>query len=303
MATGIGEIHLYINPHMDQAIGRCEQAVRQWQRHPIWQELEARLGRSIKMEVALSSGHYIGGEETAAIEWLEGGFPFPRGKPPYPFEVGIHGAPTLINNVETLANVPHILRHGVEWYHQQGQGKANGTKLFSLSGDILRPGVYELPMGVSLARLIHEYGGGPLSGKAVKAVFTGGPSNSILAGNQLDLPLDFDTVRAQGSSLGTGAMIVVSKGTGMVKRLTEYAEFFADASCGQCPPCKTGTRYISTLLERIDCGQGSHRDLDHLQHLCRILPGSGRCHLLDGVIKVVNSSFDHFMDEFEEALH
>ena len=164
---------------------------------------------------------------------------------------------------------------------------------------MLYPGAYELPMGTPLAELIDDFGGGMLLGKRLKAVFTGGPSNTILTPADLDVPLDFDSVRARRSSLGTGAMIVVSEGTGIVKRVTEYVDFFAASSCGQCPSCKTGTYYISLLLGKIDTGQGSRADLDSLINLCRILPGTGRCHLLDGAVKVLDSSLFHFMDEYE----
>jgi len=249
-----------------------------------------------------SSGHYIGGEETAAIESVEGNFPFPRGKPPYPAVSGVHGCPTLINNVETLANVPHILRNGVKWYKKLGRGGSSGTKIYCLSGDVLHPGVYELPMGTPLSELIFTHGGGMLLEKKLKAVFTGGASSTILTPKDLDVPLDFDSVHERGSSLGTGAMIVVSEGTGIVKCVTEYVNFYAHSSCGQCPPCKTGTYYISQLLNKIDTGQASSGDLQSLINLCKILPGSGRCHLLDGAVKVVDSSLRHFNDEYCRSL-
>jgi len=256
----------------------------------------------LEYRIVPSSGHYIGGEETAAIESIEGKFPFPRGKPPYPAESGVHGFPTLINNMETIGNVTHLVRNGVEWFERQGIGGANGTKIFCLSGDVLRPGFYELPMGTPLKDLIYKYGGGVLLGKKLKAVFTGGPSNTILTPKDLDVPLDFDSVRERRSSLGTGAMIVLSEGTGIVKRVSEYVDFFAHSSCGQCPSCKTGTFYISQLLGKIDTGRGRQADLDSLENLCEILPGSGRCHLLDGAVKVLESSLYHFKDEYKQAL-
>jgi len=141
-----------------------------------------------------------------------------------------------------------------------------------------------------------------LQGKHLKAVFTGGPSNTILTPKHLDVHMDFDSVAERRSALGTGAMIVVSEGTGIVKRVTEYVNFFAASSCGQCPPCKTGTYYISLLLSQIDTGQGSRADLDSLINLCKILPNSGRCHLINGAIKVLDSSLYHFMDEYEQAI-
>jgi NADH-quinone oxidoreductase subunit F len=302
LATGINHVVFYINPDMLNCLQTMRDAVAQWKESELLQRVNARLEKPLHYRVVPSSGHYIGGEETAAIESVEGKFPFPRGKPPYPAEFGVHGCPTLINNMETLSNVPHIVRNGVEWYQAQGLGKAAGTKIFCLSGDVLSPDTYELPMGTPLYDLIYKYGGGVLLDRKLKAVFTGGPSNTILTPKDLDVPLDFESVRARRSSLGTGAMIVISEGTGIVKRVAEYVDFFAHSSCGQCPSCKTGTFYISQLLGKIDTGQGRRADLDSLVNLCEILPGSGRCHLLDGAVKVLESSLYHFMDEYENSL-
>ncbi|MBL3527360.1 MAG: SLBB domain-containing protein [gamma proteobacterium endosymbiont of Lamellibrachia anaximandri] len=302
LACGINRIIFYINPEQKASLENMRAAVAQWEESELYFSLSKKTGQPVEFEVMATSGHYIGGEETAAIESVEGNFPFPRGKPPFPAESGVHGHPTLINNTETIANVGHIIKHGAAWYREQGLGEASGTKIYCLSGDVLKPGAYELPMGTPLADLIFDHGGGMLVGKLLKAVFTGGPSNTILTPMDLDVPLDFDSVAARRSALGTGAMIVVSEGTGIVKRVTEYVNFFAGASCGQCPPCKTGTYYISRLLSNIDTGQGSQADLDSLYSLCEMLPGTGRCHLLDGAVKVVESSLYHFKEEYEEAI-
>jgi len=303
LANKINKIVFYINPEQKISLENIRIAVEQWQTSDLFAQLEAALGQALHIRVMASSGHYIGGEETAAIESVEGNFPFPRGKPPYPAVSGVHGCPTLINNVETLANVPHILKNGAQWYQDLGHGDSTGTKIYCLSGDVLKPGVYELPMGTPLSELIYNYGGGMLLEKKIKAVFTGGASSTILTPKDIDVPLDFDSVHERGSSLGTGAMIVVSEGTGIVKRVTEYVNFYAHSSCGQCPPCKTGTFYISQLLNKIDTGQASIFDLESLINLCKILPGSGRCHLLDGAIKIVDSSLLHFVDEYKSSLN
>lgn len=302
VATGINRIVFYINPDQEASIASMREAVEQWQTSDLNRAVTAAIGEEMGYRVMESSGHYIGGEETAAIESVEGKFPFPRGKPPFPAESGVHGCPTLVNNIETLSNVSHILRNGAKWYRDLGIGAACGTKIYCLSGDVLYPGAYELPMGTRLADLIESCGGGMLQGKFLKAVFTGGPSNTILTPKHLDVHMDFDSVAERRSALGTGAMIVISEGTGIVKRVTEYVNFFAASSCGQCPPCKTGTYYISLLLSKIDTGQGSRADLDSLINLCKILPNSGRCHLINGAIKVLDSSLYHFMDEYEQAL-
>ncbi len=302
LAVGANRVVLYVNPDLTRSLAALQAALAQWQGSEFLQLASDALGQAIAVELVPSSGHYIGGEETAALEWIEGKFPFPRGKPPYPAQYGVHGCPTLINNVETLANIPAIVRHGADWFRGQGLGRGTGSKLYSLSGDVLHPGVYELPMGTTLRDLIFVHGGGLLSGKPLKAVFTGGPSNTLLTPADLDVSLDFDSLRERGAALGTGAMIVVSEGTGMVKRVAEYARFFAHSSCGQCISCKTGTATISRLLDRIDTGRGSADDLATLESLCRMLPGSGRCHLVNGVAQLLDSSFRHFRQEYRQAL-
>lgn len=302
LATDINRIVFYINPELKSSLPALQTALAAWQDSKLLQQANHALGRPIKMELIPGSTHYIGGEETAAMEWIEGGFPFPRGKPPFPAQRGIHGCPTLINNIETLAHIPAIVRHGADWFRNLGIGKATGTKLYSLSGDVLYPGVYELPMGTALRDLIYIHGGGLLSGKPLKAVFTGGPSNTLLTPDDLDVAMDFESLRERGASLGTGAMIVVSEGTGIVKRVAEYARFFAHSSCGQCPSCKVGTATISHLLDRIDTGGGTAADLATLESLCRMLPGSGRCHLPNGAVQLLDSSFHHFSHEYRQAL-
>lgn len=303
IANRINNIVFYINPEQTKSLESMRCACEQWEKSDLFAQVEKILAKPLNIRVMESSGHYIGGEETAAIEWIEGKFPFPRGKPPFPAVSGVYGCPTLINNVETLANVSHILRNGEQWYKNLGRGESAGTKIYCLSGDVLKPGIYELPMGTPLSELIYTYGGGMLLGKKLKAVFTGGVSSTILTPKDLDVPLDFDSVHERRSSLGTGAMIVVSEGTGIVKRVTEYVNFYAHSSCGQCPPCKTGTYYISQLLNKIDTGQANPVDLESLINLCKILPGSGRCHLLDGAIKIVDSSLYHFIDEYQSSLN
>lgn len=300
-ACRINHIVFYINPHLEACLEIMEKALEQWLLSDFYKILNSQ-GLSLNYIIVPSSGHYIAGEETAALEVIEGKFPFPRGNNPRPTESGINGCPTLINNIETLCNVPHILRNGTQWYRNLGLDEACGTKIYSLSGDVLSPGVYELPMGTQLDELIFNYGKGMLVGKQLKAVFTGGPSNTILTEKDLDVHLDFKSVTQRRAALGTGAMIVVSRGTGIVKRVAQYVDFFAAASCGQCPSCKIGTYHMAQLLNKIDMGQGARADLDNLVDLCGILPGSGRCHLLDGAVKVVDSSLYHFLNEYEHAL-
>ncbi|WP_373741040.1 NADH-quinone oxidoreductase subunit F [Neisseria sp.] len=289
---------LYVNPHQHDSLASVAPAIEQWRASALYAQIEAYLGKPLNLQLVESSGRYIGGEETAVISWLDGGFPFPRRKPPYPAESGVNGEPTLINNTETFANIPQILANGTEWYRSLGLGDAPGTKLYSLSGDVLNPGLYELPMGTTLKSLIFDHGGGMLEGRRFKAVFTGGPSNTLLTAKDLDVPLDFVSVRERKSSLGTGAMIVISEGTSVVRKVAEYVEFFATNSCGQCPPCKGGTFQLSRLLNRVDNGIGTQDDLNALQSLCTLLPRSGRCGLIDGAVTVLQSSLRTFPEEY-----
>jgi NADH-quinone oxidoreductase subunit F len=302
IACGINHVVFYINPEFSAGIIAIGRALEQWRASEWPERIASDTGLTIDYKVQPSSGHYIGGEETAAIESVEGKFPFPRAKPPFPSSHGVFGHSTLINNIETLCNVPHLLQNGVEWFRNQGLVKATGTKIYCLSGDVLKPGVYELPMGTRLSDLLYGYGEGMLVGKQLKAIFTGGPSNTILTPKDIDVPMDFESVAARRSALGTGAMIAVSQGTGIVKKVAEYVSFFAASSCGQCPSCKTGTYNMSQLLNRIGTGQGRRSDLANLENLCKILPGSGRCPLINGAVKVLDSSLYHFRDEYERAL-
>jgi len=302
LAVGANRVVFYINPDMARSLAAMKVALEQWQTSDLLALASTALGKPLELVLLPGSGHYIGGEETASMEWVESRFPFPRGKPPYPAQSGVHGCPTLINNVETLANVSHIAMHGGAWFRSLGKAPGTGTKLYSLSGDVLYPGVFELPMGTPLRELIFVHGGGLLSGKPLKAVFTGGPSSTLLTPADLDVALDFESLRARGSNLGTGAMIVVSEGTGIVKRVAEYERFFAHSSCGQCNSCKVGTATMSRLLDRIDTGRGTAADLTTLENLCTMLPGSGRCHLINGAVQLLDSAFHHFHDEFKQAL-
>ncbi len=302
LATSVNHVVLYVNPAQQAAVANVRTAIEQWLAHSLFEQVARVIDRPMALRLVESSGLYIGGEESAAIASVEGGFPFPRQKPPYPAQSGVNGCPTLINNTETLANVSHIIRKGADWYRSLGIGEAAGTKIYTLTGDIVAPGVYELPMGTSLRDLVEVYGRGMLAGKQFKAVFTGGPSNTILKKEDVDVALDFDSVRERHSSLGTGAMIVISEGTGIIKRVTDYVDFFAHASCGQCPPCKIGTHQLSRLLRKINTGDGTRADMDALLNLCSVLPGSGRCSLIDGAVTVVNSSLHKFRSEYERQL-
>jgi NADH-quinone oxidoreductase subunit F len=302
LATQINQVIFYINPHLKRATETVTAAIAEWQQSDYLQQISQQLETELVLTIIPSPGHYIAGEETAAIEAVEGNFPFPRGKPPYPAIAGVYGKPTLINNIETLANVSHIVRNGAEWFQTLGEGHSGGTKIYCVSGDVTSAGAYELPMGTPLDELIFQYAGGISDNRKFKAVFTGGPSNSILTADELTLSLDFDSLKQHNAALGTGAMIVVAEGNPILPHIAEYLDFFAQASCGQCPPCTSGTREMAQLTRKIAAGDGNRGDLNTLLNLCEMLPGSGRCHLVDGAVTVLKSSLNHFHQEFQASL-
>ena len=206
--------------------------------------------------------------------------------------------PTVVNNAETLSNVAHIIREGVDWFRARGTASSPGTLVFTLTGDVNRPGLYELPLGSSLRDLIEVYGGGIRGGKQLKAVFPGGPSNTVIAAAQIDVALDFDALKGIGSGLGTGAVIVMLEEACMVQSAIQYARFFAKESCGQWPPCKLGTAHLSEILEKIESGRGDEKDLQQVEQVCGMIKGRGYCYLLTGASIAVESIFRRFREEY-----
>ena len=248
------------------------------------------------------AGAYECGEETDLLNSLEGLRGYPRVKPPFPAVVGLYGGPTVINNVETLANVPHIIRNGAEWYAKLGSSKNGGTRLFCLSGHIARPGVYELPMGFPLRRMIEEVGGGVLGGKQLKAVIPGGSSCPVLTANEIDVAMDFDAVAKIGSMLGSGGVVVMDEDTCMVKVAWRLMKFYAHESCGWCIPCREGTSWLEHLLERFHSGGALPDDPDTALDVSYNILGKTLCPLGDAAAMPTISLLKKFRHEFEEHL-
>ena len=262
------------------------------------------LGSGIDIELQVFEGHgsYVAGEETAMLESMQGRPAMPRQKPPfYPTDYGLYGKPTLVNNVETLCNVPRILHKGAAWFTQVGTEKCPGTMMFSLSGAVNRPGVYEMPMGVTMRELI-ERGGGVPGGRHIKAVFPGGPAFSMVTADHLDLPMVFDSLYKAGTGLGSAGVIVVDDATCMVRQTLKFSNFFKGESCGQCPPCRMGTINLATLMTKIEAGEGTQKDLDSLLQLCGFVKGTGYCTLVTGAAVLVQSSVKLFRHEFEDHI-
>jgi NADH-quinone oxidoreductase subunit F len=251
------------------------------------------------MSVVRGAGAYICGEETALIESLEGQRGEPRKKPPYPASVGVWGKPTLVNNVETLANVPHIIDRGVEWYTSIGTPKSTGPKLFCVSGHVKQPGLFELSLGVPLRELIYDHAGGIASDKGLKAVIPGGSSTPMLAPEQVDTPMDFESLDAAGSALGTGAVIVMDEDTCMVGVARRLTRFYNHESCGRCTPCRAGTQRMLEILEGVEQGEGEPGDVERLEELARGIQGLTFCPMGDAAVNPVLSSIKLFKDEYE----
>lgn len=255
-------------------------------------------GFDLDLIVHRGAGAYICGEETALLESLEGKRGHPRLKPPFPAVTGLYGCPTVINNVETIANVPHIVNHGAEWYASIGVEKNTGTRLFGVSGHVRKRGVYELPMGTPLRELLYEHCGGIRDGRKLKAIVPGGSSVPVLTADQIDVPLDFDSISRAGSMLGSAGVIVMDETTCMVKAALRISRFYAEESCGQCTQCREGTEWIYRILTRIENGRGKISDLDLLLDICANMKGKTICPLSDAAAMPVESYIQKFRDEF-----
>ena len=256
-------------------------------------------GFSLDLTVHRGAGAYICGEETAMIDSLEGRRGEPRLKPPYPAQVGYLKQPTLVHNVETLANVPHIVLNGAEWYASIGTERSTGPKIFCVSGHVFRRGVYELPLGTPLREIIYNHAGGVPNNKRIKAIIPGGASTPFLTAEHLDVPMDFESLVAAGSALGTGAIIVINEDTCMVDVARRTARFFAHESCGKCTPCRVGSQRILQLLEDIEAGRGRSGDIERLHALCEGIAGHTFCPFGDALVAPIRSSLTRFADEYQ----
>jgi NADH-quinone oxidoreductase subunit F len=258
------------------------------------------LGSDYHLDILLhrGAGAYICGEETALLECIEGRRGHPRLKPPFPAVVGLYQCPTVINNVETLANIPHIINHGAEWFAAIGTERNTGTRLFGVSGHVRKPGVYEFPMGITLRALIYDHCGGIRDGHKLKAVVPGGSSVPVLTADQVDVRLDFDSVARAGSMLGSAGVIVMDDSTCMVKAVKRITKFYAEESCGQCTQCREGTEWLYQILTRIEQGQGRTGELEILLDICVNMKGRTICPLSDACAMPVESYIRKFYDEF-----
>jgi len=259
-------------------------------------------GIDFEMHNLQGAGAYICGEETGLLESIEGNKGMPRFKPPFPANHGLYGCPTIINNAETLAAVPLILEKGSDWFLSLGKPNNGGTKIFSVSGQVLKPGNFELPMGTPFSEIL-ALAGGLRAGRKLKAVIPGGSSAPVLPAEIiLNLSMDYDSLSKAGSMLGAGSVIVIDDSTCMVKLLLRIAEFYAEESCGQCTPCREGTGWMARILRRLESGQAKERDLTLLNEVAGNMMGKTICALADAAALPVQSFLKHFQSEFQHHL-
>ncbi|HNM96807.1 MAG TPA: NADH-quinone oxidoreductase subunit NuoF, partial [Marmoricola sp.] len=254
-------------------------------------------GYSLDLVVHAGAGAYICGEETALLDSLEGRRGQPRLRPPFPAVAGLYASPTVINNVESIASVPSIIEHGAEWFASMGTEKSKGYGIFSLSGHVNHPGQYEAPLGITLRQLI-DLAGGMRNGHELKFWTPGGSSTPLLTPEHLDMPLDFESVGAAGSMLGTRALQLFDETTCVVRAVLRWTEFYKHESCGKCTPCREGTWWLVQTLAKLEKGQGNEADLDQLLDICDNILGRSFCALGDGATSPISSSIKYFRDEY-----
>jgi NADH-quinone oxidoreductase subunit F len=259
-------------------------------------------GYSLDIVVHAGAGAYICGEETALLDSLEGRRGQPRLRPPFPAVAGLYASPTVVNNVESIASVPAILRGGVEWFTAMGTEKSKGFTLYSLSGHVKKPGQYEAPLGITLRELL-ELSGGMRDGSELKFWTPGGSSTPIFTAEHLDVPLDYEGVAGAGSLLGTKALQCFDQSTSVVRCVLRWTEFYAHESCGKCTPCREGVPWMAQILTRLEAGKGTEEDLETLLDLCDNIFGRSFCALADGAVSPIESGLKYFRDEFLAGMH
>lgn len=298
-AIGAHRAFVYIRGEFFLGIKRWIKAIADAYQHGFLGKNILGSGFDLDVSVHRGAGAYICGEETAMIESLEGKRGEPRLKPPYPAQEGLWGQPTLVQNVETLANIPHIIQRGAPWFASIGTEQSKGPKVFCISGHVNRPGNYELPLGTPLHEIIYEHAGGVRYGRKIKAVIPGGASTPILTADKLNVPMAFETLTAAGSALGTGAIMVMDENTDMVEVSRRITSFFVHESCGGCVPCRLGGKRMLETLDTIASGRGVPADLEKLAALSHGISGLTFCPMGTGMCEPVTSGLTLFRDEFE----
>jgi bidirectional [NiFe] hydrogenase diaphorase subunit len=301
-AVGASRGYIYVRAEYPLAVKRLGVAIREAHRRGFLGNEICGTKFGLDIELRLGAGAFVCGEETALIASIEGKRGMPRPRPPYPAQSGLWEMPTLINNVETYANVPPILRRGSAWYAAMGSAKSKGTKVFALTGRVKNTGLIEVPMGMTLREIVFDIGGGMAEGRKFKAVQTGGPSGGCIPEQFLDIAVDYESLVQAGSIMGSGGMIVMDDTSCMVNVARFFMEFCMTESCGKCIPCRAGTAQMYELLTRFTLGTGTKRDLEMLTDLCEMVSATSLCGLGQTAPNPVVSTLRYFQDEYREHL-
>jgi bidirectional [NiFe] hydrogenase diaphorase subunit len=301
-AVGASKGYIYVRAEYPTAIERLKRAIRQAKRLNVLGHEIFGTTFDFNIDIRLGAGAYVCGEETALIASIEGRRGSPRPRPPYPADYGLYGQPTLINNVETLANIPTIINKGGDWYAGFGTEDSKGTKVFALAGQIKNTGLIEVPMGMKLRDIIYDIGGGMVEGRTFKAVQTGGPSGGCIPAEHLDTAVEYKSLRELGSIMGSGGMIVMDNTADMVEVARYFMEFSKEESCGKCIPCRVGTTQMFNILSKIIAGEGTEEDLAMLRELCDLAQNTSLCGLGQSAPNPVLSTLRYFPDEYSEKL-
>ena len=301
-ATGATHGYIYVRAEYPRAVERLDRAIRVARRKRLLGRNILDTDFSFQIDVRIGAGAFVCGEETALMASIEGRRGVPRLRPPYPTERGLWGAPTMINNVETLANVPTIMRRGADWYAAIGTEGNTGTKVFALAGDLVNTGLIEVPLGITLRHIVEDMGGGIPNGKAFKAAQTGGPSGGCISAEFLDTKVDYDSLRNLGSIMGSGGLVVMDEDVSMPEIAKFFMQFSMDESCGKCSPCRAGTVQLHQLLERITSGFGTRQDMRDLEHLCHVVRDTSLCGLGQTAPSPVLSTLQYFRSEYEDMI-
>ena len=302
-AIGSQQGYIYVRAEYPIAVKRLRIAIDQAREAGLLGKDIFGTGFNFDIDLRLGSGAFVCGEETALMTSIEGCRGEPRPRPPFPAIKGLFGKPTILNNVETLANVCQIILNGPEWFASMGTEKSKGTKVFALGGKINNTGLVEIPMGTTLREIIYDIGGGIPNGKKFKAAQTGGPSGGCIPAEHLDIPIDYDNLIAIGSMMGSGGMIVMDEDNCMVNIAKFFLEFTVDESCGKCPPCRIGTRRMLEILDRITHGKGEDGDIEKLEKLAKTIKASALCGLGQTAPNPVLSTLRYFRDEYEAHIY
>ncbi|MHC4630039.1 MAG: NADH-quinone oxidoreductase subunit NuoF [Planctomycetota bacterium] len=299
---GASQGYIYCRAEYPLAIHRLELAIDQMRELGLLGENIQASGFSFDLTIKKGAGAFVCGEETALIASIEGRRGMPHPRPPFPAESGLWGKPTVIQNVESLGNLPLILNNGAKWYAQYGSESSKGTKTFALAGKVERTGLVEVPMGITLKDVIYDIGGGIPGGKALKAVQTGGPSGGCIPAEKMDLTVDYESLTEAGSIMGSGGMVVLDEDNCMVDIAKYFLSFTQEESCGKCPPCRVGTRAMLSILERISAGQGQMADLDKLETIAQTVKDGSLCGLGQTAPNPVLTTLRYFRKEYEDHI-